>query len=244
MNTVLAFLVLISLICIPVFILLTIIKLVRKQSPKKHFIISGVSALVFLSSFIGFGITMDEPVTNEAKSYNESSYVAMSAETSTPEPDVTPTPKPTASPTPKPTASPTPKPSASPTPKPTASPTPEPTASPTPEPTVPPTPEPTVSPTLAPTASPAPEPTVAPTPEPPSAGSPDNGSGNNNFDTYDNPEQQKTEDSYVLNTSSMKIHYPGCSSVAKIAPKNYATSSESVEELKARGYTTCGRCFK
>ena len=220
MNTVLAFLVLISLICIPVFILLTIIKLVRKQSPKKHFIISGVSALVFLSSFIGFGITMDEPVTNEAKSYNESSYVAMSAETSTPEPDVTPTPKPTASPTPKPTASPTPKPSASPTP------------------------EPTVSPTLAPTASPAPEPTVAPTPEPPSAGSPDNGSGNNNFDTYDNPEQQKTEDSYVLNTSSMKIHYPGCSSVAKIAPKNYATSSESVEELKARGYTTCGRCFK
>ena len=68
----------------------------------------------------------------------------------------------------------------------------------------------------------------------------DNG---DNFNTYDNQEQQNTTEQYVLNTNTMKIHYPGCSSVPKIAPHNYATSSLSVSELEAQGYTTCGRCF-
>lgn len=85
---------------------------------------------------------------------------------------------------------------------------------------------------------------MAPIPENPSADSTDGGSGNNNFDTYDNPEQQQTKDDYVLNTSSMKIHYPSCRSVAKIAPKNYATSNESLDSLLAQGYDTCGICFK
>lgn len=66
---------------------------------------------------------------------------------------------------------------------------------------------------------------------------------NNNFDTYDNTEQQQTADSYVLNTSSHKIHHPSCSAVRKIAPKNYATSSKTVNELIAEGYSTCGICF-
>ena len=71
------------------------------------------------------------------------------------------------------------------------------------------------------------------------------GSGNeNNFNTYDNKEQQQTTANYVLNTNTMKIHYPSCSSVAKIAPQNYSTSNQSVAELQAQGYTTCGRCFK
>ena len=129
MNTALAFLVLISLICIPVFILLAIVKLIRKQSSKKHFILSGVSAFVFLASFIGFGFTMDEPVTKDSDAYNESSYAAMSVETSAPEPTATPTPEPTVAPTPEPTASPTPKPTTAPTPEPTVAPTPEPAAS-------------------------------------------------------------------------------------------------------------------
>lgn len=68
------------------------------------------------------------------------------------------------------------------------------------------------------------------------------GGGSSNFYTYDNEEQQKTEDSWVLNTSSMKIHYPTCREVKKIAPHNYSTSSLSESELKAKGYTTCGVC--
>lgn len=68
-----------------------------------------------------------------------------------------------------------------------------------------------------------------------------NGEGSNFF-TYDNEEQQKTEDSWVLNTSSMKIHYPSCREVKKIAPQNYSTSNLSESELIANGYTTCGVC--
>ncbi len=59
-------------------------------------------------------------------------------------------------------------------------------------------------------------------------------------DAYDNSESQNN---YVLNTSTMKIHHPGCFSAKRIAPKNYATSSESLEELESQGYTTCGNCF-
>ncbi len=74
---------------------------------------------------------------------------------------------------------------------------------------------------------------------------PSSSSGNaNNFNLYNNPEQQQTTETWVLNTSRMKIHYPSCSSVAQISPENYAVSSQSLQELMAMGYTTCGRCFK
>ena len=63
-----------------------------------------------------------------------------------------------------------------------------------------------------------------------------------NFDTYDNPEQQQTEATYVLNTSTMKFHYPSCKSVKKISPDNYATSSASRDELISQGYDPCGNC--
>ena len=218
MNTALAFLFVISLIFIPVCIVLALIKIVRKKSPKKTFILAGGSALVCIVSFVGFGFTMDELPVIEKQPHEESSYIAM--ETTYPKQTAIPTLEPTATPTPKPTATPTPEPTATPTPKPTAAPTPEPTAIPTQE------------------------PTMAPIPENPSADSTAGGSGNNNFDTYDNPEQPQTKDDYVLNTSSMKIHYPSCRSVAKIAPKNYATSNESLDSLLAQGYDTCGICFK
>ncbi|MDO4332684.1 MAG: hypothetical protein Q4C58_08355 [Eubacteriales bacterium] len=65
-----------------------------------------------------------------------------------------------------------------------------------------------------------------------------------NFNTYDNVSQQQTTASYVLNTNSLKIHYPSCRSVPKIKPENYSTSDLSVAELQAQGYTTCGNCFK
>lgn len=133
-----------------------------------------------------------------------------------------------------------------PTEKPTESP------SPTPEPTLSSTetatPEPTPTETPAPTSTPSP--TTEPTKTPDmgntevNGNSESSGNGNkNNFSKYDNTEQQNTEDTWVLNTSSMKIHYPSCKSVPKIAPKNYATSSESLADLKSKGYTTCGNCF-
>lgn len=69
------------------------------------------------------------------------------------------------------------------------------------------------------------------------------GRGNaDNFNTYDNAEQQKTADKWVLNTSTKKIHYPSCAEVKKIAPQNYSTSNISENELLNQGYTTCGRC--
>lgn len=65
-----------------------------------------------------------------------------------------------------------------------------------------------------------------------------------NFNTYDNPDQQETSSQWVLNTKSMKIHYPTCREVKKIAPQNYSTSNLPESELKAQGYTTCGVCHK
>ncbi|MBD5169269.1 MAG: hypothetical protein HDT20_03995 [Oscillibacter sp.] len=96
-------------------------------------------------------------------------------------------------------------------------------------------------------------------PEPDSASEPDNKEDNdseqepppqqpssedsdNNFNTYDNEEQQKTENTWVLNTNTMKIHYPSCNQVKKIAPQNYSTSNLAESDLIAQGYTTCGVC--
>lgn len=68
------------------------------------------------------------------------------------------------------------------------------------------------------------------------------GSGNgSNFDTYDNPEQQQTSASYVLNTNTGKFHKPSCSSVAKIAPQNYATANDR-DSIIAQGYVPCKKC--
>ncbi len=95
-----------------------------------------------------------------------------------------------------------------------------------------------------PTEAPASETPAQQPAEAPANNNTSSGSNNSNFNTYDNPEQQQTTDAYVLNTSRHKIHYPSCSSVAKIAPQNYATSNASISELEAQGYTTCGICFK
>ena len=47
---------------------------------------------------------------------------------------------------------------------------------------------------------------------------------------------------YILNTNSMKFHEPSCGSAKRIASYNYAESSESRDELIARGYDPCGNC--
>lgn len=63
-----------------------------------------------------------------------------------------------------------------------------------------------------------------------------------NFYTYDNADQQNTDDKRVLNTSTKKIHYPSCGEVKKIAPQNYNTSNLSENTLLNQGYTTCKKC--
>ena len=47
---------------------------------------------------------------------------------------------------------------------------------------------------------------------------------------------------YVLNTSTKKIHRSSCRDVKKIDPENYATTDDFDKAL-SDGYTTCGHCF-
>lgn len=57
--------------------------------------------------------------------------------------------------------------------------------------------------------------------------------------TTSQPVAEKRE--YVLNTNTMKIHNPGCSSVKNIKPENYATTKDFDGSI-ADGYEPCGRC--
>ena len=52
------------------------------------------------------------------------------------------------------------------------------------------------------------------------------------------------ESHYILNTSSKKIHLSSCNQAARIQEKNRAESNETLAELLAKGYTTCGICLK
>lgn len=47
---------------------------------------------------------------------------------------------------------------------------------------------------------------------------------------------------YILNVNSMKIHYPGCESVAKMSKHNREETNASKEDLIALGYSPCGVC--
>lgn len=47
---------------------------------------------------------------------------------------------------------------------------------------------------------------------------------------------------YVLNTNTMKFHYPSCSSVADIYLKNRRDVSMSRDEIISMGYNSCKRC--
>lgn len=65
----------------------------------------------------------------------------------------------------------------------------------------------------------------------------------NRFYTWDNPEQQQTTATHVLNIKSLKIHKPSCREVPKIAPQNYLESNASDGDLFTQGYTYCGVCY-
>lgn len=69
------------------------------------------------------------------------------------------------------------------------------------------------------------------------------GAGNgSNFNTYHNEDQQNTSADYVLNTNTMKFHFPYCSSVEKIAPQNYEEFYGTRDDAISMGYSSCGNC--
>lgn len=47
---------------------------------------------------------------------------------------------------------------------------------------------------------------------------------------------------YVLNTNTMKFHYPSCSGVSDISKRNKKTVTESRIDLLKEGYEPCGQC--
>ena len=76
-------------------------------------------------------------------------------------------------------------------------------------------------------------------------------SRNENIDTFGgiggNSTQQGDSSSggvqsYVLNTNTMKFHYPSCSSAQKISKKNRKDYTGSRDDLISQGYAPCGNC--
>lgn len=47
---------------------------------------------------------------------------------------------------------------------------------------------------------------------------------------------------YVINTSTKKIHDPGCSSAKKMKEQNKQTVTSTLADLEAQGYEPCGKC--
>lgn len=47
---------------------------------------------------------------------------------------------------------------------------------------------------------------------------------------------------YVLNTNTMKFHYPHCHSVADIFPEHRVDTTESRDEILAKGFVPCKNC--
>ena len=51
------------------------------------------------------------------------------------------------------------------------------------------------------------------------------------------------EQTFILNTNSMKIHLPTCSSVDDMSEKNKKECVSTINKLKELGYDPCGRCL-
>lgn len=54
---------------------------------------------------------------------------------------------------------------------------------------------------------------------------------------------QSSQQTYVLNTNTMKFHIPSCPSVKQIKEKNKRTTTASRDELIKQGYSPCKRCY-
>ena len=78
----------------------------------------------------------------------------------------------------------------------------------------------------------------------------ENASTDNNLETNDqengnqgSSDFESEERTYVLNTSSKKVHLPECNSVNDMADHNKEEYVGTLTELKGRGYSPCGRCL-
>ena len=54
--------------------------------------------------------------------------------------------------------------------------------------------------------------------------------------------QESQETTYVLNTNTMKFHYPSCSSVDQMKEKNKEIYTGNREDIINMGYMPCKRC--
>lgn len=88
--------------------------------------------------------------------------------------------------------------------------------------------EQTTVPTTEPSTESTPEPSTEPTTEP-------------NTESTTEPTNDISQD-YVLNTSSMKFHYPSCGSADDIKEDNREEYHGTREELISKGYKPCGKC--
>lgn len=107
-----------------------------------------------------------------------------------------------------------------------AEPSPAPPSAPSDPVTPPSTPEPAPEPEPAPAPAPAPEPTPEPAPEPAPEAVPETPAGTD----------------YVLNTNTMKFHYPSCHHADRISQENRASFTGTRDQLLAKNYAPCGVC--
>lgn len=56
------------------------------------------------------------------------------------------------------------------------------------------------------------------------------------------PQQTNSGTTYILNTNTMKFHFPSCSSVARMNEENKQVYTGTREDVIAMGYDPCGRC--
>ncbi len=66
-------------------------------------------------------------------------------------------------------------------------------------------------------------------------------------ETTENTDQNTSQNqasiySYILNTSTMKFHYPGCTSVKNMSSKNKQSFTGSRDDIIKMGYSPCERC--
>ena len=64
----------------------------------------------------------------------------------------------------------------------------------------------------------------------------------NDTSAQEETSQSEETQTYVLNTNTHKFHKPGCYSVEKIKPENYAEFTGTREEAIAYGYDPCKNC--
>lgn len=112
----------------------------------------------------------------------------------------------------------------------------------------------TASPSPSPSAAlavvspaPTPEPTPDPTPTPePTPGPLDELQAKIDGlqEQLENGEFANMERDYVLNTSTMRYHLPGCSSIREMNPSSRQDFHGTRAAVEAMGYTPCGICYK